>query len=120
MPDKIRITITTVVEYEFDPAHYEGCKTVQDMARVDLAAAEDDPFLFETMEGANTEIKAEILTTRPRTLKDAGFVPGSYEHLCVNCARRFEAHKHTLVCQPCAEKFLVAEPEVTEVEVVTL
>lgn len=118
--DKIRITITTVVEYEFDPTHYDGCKTLEEMARVDLAAAEDDPFLFETMEDAKTDIKAQILRARHRTLLDAGYAPGFYMGPCPSCGRDFTADKRSLVCKPCAEKVIAADPvayDVLDVEV---
>jgi hypothetical protein len=112
MPDKIRITITTVVEYEPEPENYEDCTTLEEMARVDLAAAKDDPMLFETMPGAVTDIKAETLEARPRTLQDAGYAPGLYLGRCLTCDQPFDGDKRAWTCRPCAEKAIAAEPEV--------
>jgi hypothetical protein len=120
MADRIRITITTVVEYECDPSNYEASATIEDMARVDLAAAEDDPFLFETMDGASTDTKAEVLKGRPRTLVDAGYAPGNYMGACTKCAQTFVADKLALVCEPCATSIVSANPFVYETFPVSL
>jgi len=58
---KARITITTVVEYDFVEDAYEGCTTFEEMLALDLKNAEEDPAAFEDMVGAKTQIKGELI-----------------------------------------------------------
>lgn len=42
---RIRITLNVVVEYEADPRNYPDGASPQDMLNIDLANAEEDPFM---------------------------------------------------------------------------
>lgn len=65
---RVRLTITTVVEYEVDPINYqeEANKnpediTFEDVKRIDEAAAEDDPALWlEDPTGKTTVLVEKI------------------------------------------------------------
>lgn len=43
---KLKITFEVSLEYEADPENYPGCSSPEEMLAVDLANAEDDPFLM--------------------------------------------------------------------------
>lgn len=55
----IRITFNVVVEYEADPQNYPDGYTPEQMLAVDLANAEEDPFLL--VEGGEWTTTAEIV-----------------------------------------------------------
>lgn len=56
---RIRITFNVVVEYDADPANYPKGSTPQQMLDIDLANAEEDPFLM--VEGGAWTTTGEIV-----------------------------------------------------------
>ena len=56
---KFRITFNVVVEYEADPKNYPNGYTAEQMLEVDLANAEEDPFML--IEGGQWTTTAEIV-----------------------------------------------------------
>ena len=59
--DKIRITITTVIEYEPKVNSYPGVSSIEGMAQLDFEAAKEDPMEFMGMRGAETEVTMNII-----------------------------------------------------------
>lgn len=58
---KLRVTVTAVVEYEPDPRHYPDCDgDPRRMLAVDLACAEEDPFLFLGNRQAEWTVSGEV------------------------------------------------------------
>lgn len=47
---KLKIRFVVDVEYEADPVNYPAGSTPEEMLKIDLASAEEDPFM--TIEGA--------------------------------------------------------------------
>jgi hypothetical protein len=62
---KLRITITAVIEYEANPAHYEGCSTPDQMLAVDLRSADEDPFLYLGSNVAEWKTSGEVVGAVP-------------------------------------------------------
>ena len=58
---KVRITITTTIEYKVDPNDYPNCNTLKDMLNADIENAKDDPFIMMDMDEANTKVSGEIV-----------------------------------------------------------
>ena len=57
-----RIKILVEVEYEQQPRHYpEDSRTPEKMLAIDLANADDDPFLFINMDAARMTITGELI-----------------------------------------------------------
>lgn len=50
---KLQITITAVIEYEANPEYYPDCKTAEDMLKIDLMNADNEP--FDLMSGDNVK-----------------------------------------------------------------
>ncbi len=57
---RLRITITTVVEYDANPENYPS-PDPQEMLALDVANASDDPSAFLDMNGAETHVLGEVL-----------------------------------------------------------
>ena len=57
---KARFTFTVVKEFEMNPEYYDGCTTPSQMLAVDIANANEDPYLFI---GHDVEwnVKAELI-----------------------------------------------------------
>jgi hypothetical protein len=49
------------VEYDVDPKNYEGCSTTEEMLKIDLTNANEDPFLFIDSLEAKWDITGEIV-----------------------------------------------------------
>lgn len=72
MAEKVRVTITTVQDIDVMafPADYYGKDdtTIEKRMAAELANANDDPALYASMDGAETTVKAEIVTGEPRPM----------------------------------------------------
>jgi hypothetical protein len=60
MPKKIRVTVTSVIEYEPNPENYPGCNTIEEMAEFDRKAYDEDPQMIELAD-PTTVVKAEVV-----------------------------------------------------------
>lgn len=58
---KARITMTVTVEYEINPTSYPKGATPEEMLAIDIANAEDDPYIFLEMPESKLVVKGEIL-----------------------------------------------------------
>lgn len=63
MSKKIRLIRTIILEYTPIPEHYPECITIEEMAKIDIEGAIDDPQLtFEDNENTiKDEVKYEIV-----------------------------------------------------------
>lgn len=57
---KLRITITTVVEYTPNPSHYDD-QSPEAMLASNIEGATDDPYLFMERDGAVTTVTGEVI-----------------------------------------------------------
>jgi len=57
---KVKITFLVVKEYEIKPEYYPGCSTLEEMIAVDVASANDDPYLT-IGDDSNWSISGEII-----------------------------------------------------------
>ena len=55
MTKKIRLIRTTVVEYVPNPENYDGAKTLEDMAKIDMST-DDRDLLFDFMDLKSDDI----------------------------------------------------------------
>lgn len=58
---KIKLKIVCEVEYELQPSYYPDGSTLEQMLKIDLEGAIDDPFLTMDNENANWTITGELL-----------------------------------------------------------
>ena len=60
--NKIRVTITAVVEYDADPNNYpEDKRTPEGMLEIDLAGADDDTIGFISGDNVKWSISGEVI-----------------------------------------------------------
>jgi len=58
---KARVTIVTTIEYDINPKFYKEGITPEECVEADVVGAEEDPFFYLEMEGAEITVTGEVL-----------------------------------------------------------